>query len=89
MLCPQCQSSNRREFRTEMMIHNGSVGAMPDLFTFPTAWVCFDCGFSMFTLAQNELLELRKACVNNGFPINCQNGTVASDSSERSAKRTI
>jgi hypothetical protein len=42
MLCPQCQSSNRREFRTEMMIHNGSLGATPDLFTFPTAKVCCD-----------------------------------------------
>jgi hypothetical protein len=58
MLCPQCQSSNGREFPTEMMIHNGSLGATPDLFTFPTAWVCFECGCSTFTLTQNELLEL-------------------------------
>ena len=63
MLCPQCQSSNRSEFSTEMLIHNGSLGATPDLFTFPTARVCFDCGFSTFTLAQNELLELREACM--------------------------
>jgi hypothetical protein len=63
MLCPECQSSNRREFPTEMMIHHGSLGATPDLLTFPTAWVCCDCGFSTFTLAQNELLELREACV--------------------------
>jgi hypothetical protein len=61
-----CQSSNRREFQTEMMIHNGSLGAKPDMLTFPTAWVCFDCGYSTFTLAQNELLELRGACMNNG-----------------------
>jgi hypothetical protein len=66
MLCPQCQSSNRREFPTEMMIHNGSLGATPDLFTFPRAWVCFECGCSTFTLAQNELLKLREACMNNG-----------------------
>jgi hypothetical protein len=71
MLCPQCQSSNRREFRTEMMIHNGSLGATPDLFTFPMAWACFDCGFSTFTLAQSELLELKEAA------------TVESDSIER------
>jgi hypothetical protein len=63
MLCPQCQSSNRREFRTELMIHNGSLGATPDLFTFPKAWVCFECGFSTFVLAQDELLELEKASV--------------------------
>jgi hypothetical protein len=62
MLCPQCQSSNRREFITEMMIHNGRLdGAILDLFTLPRAWVCFDCGCSTFTLAQNELLELRGA----------------------------
>jgi hypothetical protein len=66
MLCPQCQSRNRREFRTEMMIHNGNVGAMPALFTFPTAWVCLNCGFSTFTLAQNELLELKEACTKAG-----------------------
>ena len=65
-LCQQCQSSNRREFRTELMIHNGSLGVTPDLFTFPTAWVCFDCGFSTFTLAQNELLELKGACTKAG-----------------------
>ena len=37
MLCPQCQSSNRREFPTEMMIHKGHLGgAIPDLLTFPS-----------------------------------------------------
>lgn len=67
MLCPQCRSSNRREFRTEMMIHNRRAdGAIPDLFTFPRAWVVFECGCSTFTLAQNELLELRETCMNNG-----------------------
>jgi hypothetical protein len=49
-----------------MMIHNGNVGAMPALFTFPTAWVCLNCGFSTFTLAQNELLELKEACTKAG-----------------------
>jgi hypothetical protein len=58
MLCSQCQSSNRREFHTEMLIHNDSLGATPDLLTFPTAWVCLECGYSTFTLARNELLEL-------------------------------
>jgi hypothetical protein len=63
MLCLQCQSSNRREFRTELMIHNrGLKGFIPPVFTFPRAWVCFECGCSTFTLAQNELLELKKAC---------------------------
>jgi hypothetical protein len=67
MRCPQCQSSNRREFRTEMMIHNGHLdGAIPDLFTFPKAWVCFECGFSTFILAQKELLERKEACIHNG-----------------------
>ena len=69
MLCPQCQSSNRREFPTEMMIHHGRLdGAIPDLFTFPRAWVCFECGWSTFTLAQNELLKLREASMNNVLP---------------------
>jgi hypothetical protein len=46
-----------------MMIHNGSLGTTPDLFTFPKAWVCCDCGYSTFTLAQNELLKLKDAGV--------------------------
>jgi hypothetical protein len=63
MLCPQCQSSNR-EFRTEIMIRDGRVdGAIPNLFTFPRAWVCFECGCSTFTLAQDELLELRSSAL--------------------------
>jgi hypothetical protein len=64
MLCPQCQSSNRRECRSEIMIHNGrGDGAIPNLFTFPRAWVCFECGCLTFTLAQNELLELRSSAL--------------------------
>jgi hypothetical protein len=89
MLCPQCQSSNRREFRTEVMIHNGSVnGGIAPLFTFPHTWVCFECGCTTFNLAQNELLELRGACVKVGAEI-APNGTVASASSKRSTKSTI
>jgi hypothetical protein len=68
MLCPQCQSSDRREFRTEMMIHNGSLGATPDLLAFPTAQVCCACGYTTFTLAQNELLKLRESCVKADCP---------------------
>jgi hypothetical protein len=66
MLCPQCQSSNIRDFVTEMMIHNDSLGATPDLLTFPRASVCLECGCSTFSLTQNELLELRAACMSNG-----------------------
>ena len=28
--------------------------------------MCFDCGFSTFTLAQNELLGLKEACTKAG-----------------------
>jgi hypothetical protein len=67
MLCPQCQSSKRKEFRTEMMIHNGGLnGGRPDLFTFPKASVCLDCGFSTFTLMPSDLLDLREARVEAG-----------------------
>jgi hypothetical protein len=44
-----------------MMIHNDTLGATPDLLTFPAAWVCFKCGYSTFTLAQSELLELKQS----------------------------
>jgi hypothetical protein len=87
MLCPQCQSSNRREFSTEMMIHYGLLdGAILDLFTYPSAWVCLDCGWSTFTLAQNELLKLREGYLKPGANNGGLSGTVASDSGEKLQK---
>jgi len=54
-------------FLLRWMIHYGRLdGAIPDLFTFPTARVCFECGCSTFTLAQTELLKLKEAYMNNG-----------------------
>jgi hypothetical protein len=58
--CTQCQSKNRREFGTEMMIHSGSLGATPDLFSFLTAWVCCDCGYSTFNFRKMSCSNLTK-----------------------------
>jgi hypothetical protein len=45
-----------------MLIHKGALnGAIPNLFTFPMARVCLDCGYSTFALLQSELLNLREA----------------------------
>ena len=43
------------------MVHNGSLGATPDLLIFQTVQVCCDCGYSTFTLEHNELLKLKEA----------------------------
>jgi hypothetical protein len=67
MFCTECQSNNRRELKTEMMIHHANFrSGRADVFIFPIAWVCLDCGFSTFIVPPNELLVLREADIEAG-----------------------
>jgi hypothetical protein len=60
MLCTECQKNNRRELKTEMMIHHANFrSGKADVFVFPTAWVCLDCG-------SIELLALRDGDIEAG-----------------------
>jgi hypothetical protein len=60
MVCTKCKSNNRRELKTEMMIHHsGFPNGRADVMTFPISWVCLDCGFSTFTIPPIELQALR------------------------------
>jgi hypothetical protein len=62
MICTRCQSTNRQEFDTEMMIHHGRLDSgKADILTFPKTPVCLTCGFSTFTVPKAELLAIRGA----------------------------
>jgi hypothetical protein len=60
MVCIECRSTNRRELKTEMMIHHsGFPNGRADVFVFPVAWVCLECGFATFRISPTELQALR------------------------------
>jgi hypothetical protein len=61
MFCTECQSNNRRELKTEMMIHHANFHiGRDDVLIFPVTWVCLDCGSSTFIVPLIELLALRE-----------------------------
>jgi hypothetical protein len=75
MVCTECKSNNRRELKTEMMIHHaGFPNGRADVFVFPVAWVCLECGFSTFRISPIELQALRDGDVEV-----VQSGRVCSD----------
>ena len=62
MYCPMCHSNNRAKFPAELMIHFSGIEQIdnPGVLVFPTVSVCFDCGFSGFTIRETELRALGK-----------------------------
>jgi hypothetical protein len=75
MLCTACQSNNRRELKTETMIHHANfLSGRADVFVFPVAWVCLDCGFSTFIVPPIELLALRDGDIKAGARASSTNG---------------
>ena len=63
MSCAACHSANEAEFTTEMMIHFSGLKHLsnPGLLIFPRLSICFDCGFSWFTVPKTELASLARA----------------------------
>jgi hypothetical protein len=60
MICTECESSNRKELKTEIMIHHAGVpNGRADVMVFPVSWVCLDCGFCTFKISPIELQALR------------------------------
>jgi len=61
MSCTVCASANQAEFPTEMAIHFSGRKNLdkPHVLLFPKLLVCLDCGFSRFTVPENELHVLR------------------------------
>jgi hypothetical protein len=67
MVCMECQSRNRRGLKMETMIHHANFrSGKADVFIFPTAWICLDCGLSTFIIPPIELQALREADLDAG-----------------------
>jgi hypothetical protein len=60
MSCLSCASHNQAEFSSEMVIHLTRLknADNPGFFLFPKILVCLDCGFSRFSVPEDELALL-------------------------------
>ena len=57
MACRSCGSEHQTQFVAEINIHFSGLRNLdkPGVLVFPKLWVCFDCGFTQFTLPESEL----------------------------------
>lgn len=62
MVCRSCGSRNETKIAAEMMIHFPLSGLKnldkPGVPAFPTLAVCLACGFTEFTISEDELRPL-------------------------------
>jgi hypothetical protein len=60
MHCPHCASDIQAELTAEINIHFSGLKNIdsPGLLVFPELLVCLECGFSSFTIPENELALL-------------------------------
>lgn len=65
MACKQCDSEKQREFGGEIAIHYRGLKGLdkPIVMLFPKLLVCLDCGFTEFSVPENDLRLL-----NHGTP---------------------
>jgi hypothetical protein len=58
--CCSCESTNRREFISEMGIRSGGLKNInqPVVWVFPRLRVCLNCGNAEFTVPETELRAL-------------------------------
>lgn len=61
MACVSCDSLNVRVYPAELNIHYpGREGIdLPTVWAFPSLLVCLDCGVTKFTLAEDQVRELK------------------------------
>jgi hypothetical protein len=57
MSCKFCQSEHQNNLTAEVAIHFPGLKGLnkPILWVFPKLLVCLDCGFTEFTIPENEL----------------------------------
>jgi hypothetical protein len=57
MSCRQCTSNNQSEFRTEMSVVHRQLKdlAKPPVLMWTDVLACLDCGFTEFTLGEEEV----------------------------------
>jgi len=61
MKCLSCHSTNRSVFPAELNIHFPGVEGLqrPTVWAFAQLLVCLDCGFTQFTVSNDQLRELK------------------------------
>ncbi|MGO8986050.1 MAG: hypothetical protein ACLQFM_14800 [Terriglobales bacterium] len=62
MSCRSCTSRNQTRFVAEISVHILGIENIerPAVLVFPKLLTCMDCGFTEFTMAENDLQLLRK-----------------------------
>ena len=60
MVCKKCASNNQRTFGSEVAIHVSGLKGLnkPIVWVFPQIVVCCQCGFTEFTVPEEELAVL-------------------------------
>ena len=60
MACVSCQSLNTSVYPAELNIHHPGMEGLdrPTVWAFPRLLICLDCGFTNFTLPDDQLREL-------------------------------
>ena len=60
MSCRQCASNNQNEFRAEMSVVHRKLKDLtkPPVLMWSDVRACLDCGFTEFTLGEEELQRL-------------------------------
>jgi hypothetical protein len=61
MKCLSCQSTSQSMFPAELNIHFPGLEGLdkPTVWAFPQLLVCFDCGFTQFTLSSDQVRTLQ------------------------------
>src|SRR5215469_7697912 len=63
MACLSCRSTNQTFFPAEINIHHPGMDGLdkPALWAFPSLLMCLDCGYTRFTLPDDQLRELTES----------------------------
>jgi len=61
MACVSCDSVNVRVYPAELNIHYPGLEGLdrPTVWAFPQLVVCLDCGYTHFTLSDDQVRELK------------------------------
>jgi hypothetical protein len=69
--CPSCSSKNQRKMNAEVALHFTGLQGLdkPIVWAFPEVFVCLNCGFVVFKLADAPLKELGETYTNSASAV--------------------